>query len=43
MVMPQDQNAGRSHNVKTDNRSFERVEYFKYLRTTLINPNSIQE
>jgi hypothetical protein len=26
MVMSRDQNAGRSQNVRTDNRSFERVE-----------------
>ena len=26
IVMPQDQNAGQSHNIKTDNSSFERVE-----------------
>jgi hypothetical protein len=25
-VMPLDQNARRSHNIKIDNRSFERVE-----------------
>jgi len=31
MVMSRDQNAGRSHNVKIDNSSFERVEEFKYL------------
>ena len=37
MVMPRDQNAGRSHNMKTDNRSFEMVEEFKYLGTTLTN------
>ena len=30
-------------NVKTDNSSFERVEEFKYLGTTLTNQNSIQE
>jgi len=35
MVMSQDQNAGRSHNIKTDNNSFERVEEFKYLRKTI--------
>jgi hypothetical protein len=35
MVMSRDQNAGRSQNIKTDNISFERVEYFKYLGTTL--------
>jgi len=28
-VMSRDQNAGRSHNMKTDNRSFEIVEEFK--------------
>jgi hypothetical protein len=31
MVMSQDQNAGRSHSMKTDNSSFQRVEQFKYL------------
>ena len=29
--------------MKIDNSSFERVEEFKYFRTTLINENSIQE
>jgi len=43
MVMSRDENAGRSHSIKTDNSSFERVEEFKYLGTTLINQNSIQE
>ena len=42
-VMSRDQNAGRSHSMKTDNSSFERVEEFKYLGTTLTNQNSIQE
>jgi hypothetical protein len=32
-----------SHNIKIDNSSFERVEQFKYLGTTLTNQNSIQE
>jgi hypothetical protein len=43
MVMSRDRNAGRSHNVKIDNCSFERVEEFKYLGTNLANQNSIQE
>jgi hypothetical protein len=29
--------------MKIDNSSFERVEEFRYLRTTLTNQNSIQE
>ena len=40
-VTSPDQNAGRSHNLKTD--SFERVEGFIYLGTNLKNRNSIQE
>jgi UDP-galactopyranose mutase len=43
MVMSRDQNEGRSHNIKIDNSSFERVEEFKYLGTNLTNQNSIQE
>ena len=34
-VMSRKQNAGRSHFMKTDNRSFERVGEFKCLGTTL--------
>jgi len=41
--MSRDQNAGRSHNITTDNNSFEGLELFKYLGTTLTNQNSIQE
>jgi len=37
MVMSQDRNAGRNHNINIDNSSFERVEQFKYLGTTLTN------
>jgi len=40
--MSRDQNAGRSHNIKTNNNPFESVEQFKYLGTTLTNQNSIQ-
>ena len=43
MVMSREQNAGRSHNVRIDNRSFEMVEEFKYLGTTLTSQNSIEE
>ena len=43
MVMSGDQNAGRSHNMKIENRSFEILDEFKYLRKNLTNQNSIQE
>jgi len=43
MVMSRDQKVGRSHNMKIDNSSFERMEQFKYLGTTLTNYNFIQE
>ena len=42
-VISQDQNAGRSHNIKNDSSSFERVEEFKYLGTRVTDQNSIQE
>jgi len=41
--MSRDQNAGQNHNIKTDNKSFERVEQFRYLGKTPKNQNSIQE
>jgi len=41
--MSRDQNAGRIHNVRIDNSTFERAEEFKYLGTTLTNRNSIAE
>ena len=43
MVMSREQNAGRIHSVRIDNSTFDRVEYFKYLGTTLTNQNSIAE
>ena len=43
MVISRDQNAGRSHSIKTDNSSLERVEEFRYLGTNIRNQNSIQE
>jgi hypothetical protein len=43
MVMSRNQNAGHNHNIKIDNKSFERMEEFKYLGATLMNQNSIHE
>jgi hypothetical protein len=43
MVISQNQNAGHNHNVKIDNKSFERVEEFKHLGATLTDQNSIHE
>jgi len=43
LVLHRDQNVGQSHSTKTENCSFERVEQFKYLGTTLTNQNSVQE
>jgi hypothetical protein len=43
MAMPREQDAGQSHSIENDNCSFERVEEFKYLGTTLANHYSIQE
>ena len=35
MVMSRDQNAGWSHSLRIGNSTFDRVEEFKYLGTTL--------
>jgi len=43
MVMSRDQNAGRIHSVRMENITFERVEEFIYLGTTLTNQSSITE
>ena len=43
MVLSQDQNAGQSHNIKIGNRSFERVEQFKYSGTMLMRQYSLHE
>jgi hypothetical protein len=43
MVMSRDQNVGRSHNIRIDNISFEKVEQFRYLGTSSTDQNSIQE
>jgi len=41
--MSRDQNAGRSHNIKNDDSSFEKAEKLRYLGATLTNQTSIQE
>jgi hypothetical protein len=41
--MSRDQNAGRNHDINTDNSFFEKVEQFTPLGTNLTNQNSIQE
>jgi len=41
--MSRHQNTGENYNIKIDTESFEMVELFKYLETTLTNQNSIQE
>jgi len=43
LVMSRDQNAGRSRNMKIDNSSFESVEQFKCLGTSMTYQNAIQE
>jgi len=43
LVMSRDQNAGRNHSVRINNSTFERLEEFKYLGTTLTHQNSIPE
>jgi len=35
MVVSRDQNAGQNHKIKINNKSFGRVEEFKYLWTTI--------
>jgi hypothetical protein len=43
MVLSQDQNVGQNHNIKIHNKSFERVEQFRYLGTVPKNQSSIHE
>jgi hypothetical protein len=41
--MSREQKAGGNHSIQIDNSSFERVEEFRYLGTTLTIHTSIQE
>ena len=43
MVLSREQNVGWRQNIKTDDRSFERVVDLEFLGTTLTNQNTIQE
>jgi hypothetical protein len=43
MVISRIQKAGRNHDIKIENNSFEKVEEFIHLGTTLTNQNSVQE
>jgi hypothetical protein len=42
-VMSRDKNPGRSQSIKTDSSSFQMVEEFGFLGTTLTNPHFMQE
>jgi hypothetical protein len=42
-VTSRDQLAGQNHNIKTDDKSFERVKIFRYLGTNITNKNSVHE
>ena len=43
MAVSRNQNAERSHNIKTGNKSIENFKELKYLEKILKNQNSIQE
>jgi hypothetical protein len=43
MLMSRHKNAGQNHDIKIGNRCFGNVEQFRYLGTTIINQNPIQE
>jgi hypothetical protein len=43
MIMTRHQNSGRNQNIKIANESFEKMEKFRYLGTTLTNQNDIHD
>ena len=43
MVMSEDQHAVQNHNIYIGTKSFESVEHFSYLGTSLMNQNSFHE
>jgi hypothetical protein len=43
MAMSRDQNKGQNYNIKTDNKSSERVEQVRYSRKTLTNDSFVRE
>jgi hypothetical protein len=43
VFMSRDEHAGKNHKIKISNKSFERVEQFKYLETALTNQYLIHE
>jgi hypothetical protein len=43
MIMSPHPNSGQNQNIRTANESFENVERFKYLGTTLTNQNDIHD
>jgi hypothetical protein len=43
MLMSRSQKIGPKHSIKIGNRSFEHVEKFKYLGTTLTDQNCMHE
>jgi hypothetical protein len=43
MIMSRYPNSGQNQNIRIANESFENVEKFKYLGTTLTNQNDIRD
>jgi hypothetical protein len=43
ILMSRHQNAGKNHDIKRDNRSFENVAEFRYMGTAMTTQNLIQD